>query len=260
MTLQELIELAILDAMGLLEEDERELFEAAFRGATPAVQSQVRREQTRLSQIEMLLPSVTPPAGLRALVIQAVRDEMSRSPSKRSLLMPTMVKSGRVSPLWRAGSLGLAAAVLILTVTLFLFQSQHQRMLEKYSTDTLVKNMVDELGGTFVRDVLFNRDTQRAVFVSDNSGFRGEASIFVNPEWGAKFFCNAMETPGGRTYRLALVDENDKIVEVLTTFSSDGGLLSRDVALSPGVQGTLAIIGSSDEAPTQILGRAKIQG
>jgi hypothetical protein len=259
MTLQELIELAILDAMGLLDTDEREMYEAAFRGASPAVQAQVRREQTRLSQIEMLLPDVTPPAGLRALVLEAVRSEMARA-STAPLVVPTIVKSGRVSPLWRAGSLGLAAAVLILTVTLFLFQSQHQRAMDQLRTDTLVERMVHELGGTFVRDVLFNRDTQRAVFVSDDSGFRGEASVFVNPEWGAKFFCNAIETPGGRTFRLAVIDENDKVVEVLTTFSSDGGLLSRDVAVRAGMQGTLAIIGSSDDAPTQILGRAKIQG
>ena len=45
MTLQELIELAILDAMGLLDEEERLAFEVAFRASAPAVQAQVRRER-----------------------------------------------------------------------------------------------------------------------------------------------------------------------------------------------------------------------
>jgi len=50
MTLQEMIELAILDAMGLLDEEERLAFELAFRAAAPPVQAQVRREQTRPSR------------------------------------------------------------------------------------------------------------------------------------------------------------------------------------------------------------------
>ena len=66
MSIQQLIELAILDAMALLDHEEQDQFDAAFRASSPAVQSQVRREQTRLAVIETLLPDVTPPAGLRA--------------------------------------------------------------------------------------------------------------------------------------------------------------------------------------------------
>ena len=77
MSLQEMIEMAILDAMGLLDEREQSSFESAFRAASPSVQSQVRREQTRLSRIESLLPDVTPPSGLRAAVLTAVRAEMA---------------------------------------------------------------------------------------------------------------------------------------------------------------------------------------
>lgn len=77
MSLQELIELAILDAMGLLDEREQASFESAFRTASPSIQAQVRREQTRLSRIEALLPDVTPPAGLRAAVLAAVREQIA---------------------------------------------------------------------------------------------------------------------------------------------------------------------------------------
>ena len=77
MKTQELIELAVLDAMGLLDEAEREAFEAGFSSASPAVQAQVRREQTRLCLSEALLPDEEPPAGLRALVVEAVRKAMA---------------------------------------------------------------------------------------------------------------------------------------------------------------------------------------
>lgn len=268
MTLQELIELAILDAMALLDDEERERFEACFRAASPAVQAQVRREQTRLSHIESLLPDVDPPAGLRARVVQAVRDEMARSAADRTagLIMPEIVPSRGVSPMWRATSLGLLAAMLVLTVTMFLFQSQHQRAVDQLRTDAMMGTLIDRFGPTFVRDVLFGQDTQRVLFVSNSPGFRGEAAIFVNPEWSrAKFFCNSLTTPDGRPFRLAIVDDDDNIVQVLETFTSNGGLMSRDIALEikPNrSQGrTLAIIATEEGRSTyQILSRGKLQG
>src|SRR5688572_1624157 len=126
MTVQQLIELSILDAMGLLDEEERLQFESAFRSASPGVQAHVRREQTRLSRIESLLPEVEPPVGLRALVLEAVRAHMASEVTDdglSSLVIP-MARSRSVSPLWRAGALGLAAASLMLGITTFLFQAE----------------------------------------------------------------------------------------------------------------------------------------
>ena len=74
MTTHELLELASLDAMGLLDPEEREAFELAFRAAAPALQAQIRREQLRLSYIDGILPVVEPPPGLRARVMAKVRE------------------------------------------------------------------------------------------------------------------------------------------------------------------------------------------
>jgi hypothetical protein len=249
MTLQELIELAILDAMGLLDEEEQELFEAAFQSAAPAVQSQVRREQTRLSHIDALLPEVAPPAGLRAMVLKAVREEMARATETDSgeLVVPMIIRSRGVSPGWRAASLGLAAAMLVLTVMMVFFQVQHQRARDQFHQDAFFAALSEQLGPRFVRDVLFDRDTQRVLFVASDPAFKGQASVFVNPEWtSAKFFCHAFQTPDGRTYRLAIIDENDVVVGELTSFTSNGGLLSRDIALNYGPGSTLAIIAYRD--------------
>jgi hypothetical protein len=231
MRLQELIELAILDAMGLLDEEERVLFESAFRAAAPAVQAQVRREQTRLSRIEMLLPDVAPPAGLRALVLKAVRDEMAKAPSSGDLLIPAIVKSRGVSPLWRAASLGLAAAVLVMAITMFLFQREHSRAFDEWQRDSLVRKMVEELGASFVRDVLFNDEAQRVVLASSAPDFKGQASVFLlNPDSAsARFFCDAMPTPAGRKYKLVVLDSEGTVVHEVTEFTSSGGLVTVEV-------------------------------
>lgn len=142
MSLQELIELAILDAMGLLDEREQSAFEAAFRVASPAIQAQVRREQTRLSRIEALLPDVTPPAGLRAAVLAVIRDEIAAGQKHVvGAIAPTMYKSRGVSPVWRAAALGLAAAAVVLA--LIARSAEHrQRVVETRATIAEIKRAI----------------------------------------------------------------------------------------------------------------------
>jgi hypothetical protein len=249
MTVQNLIELSILDAMGLLDEDERLAFESAFRTASPAIQAHVRREQTRLSRIESLLPEVEPPAGLRALVLEAVRAHIAGSATASidddlpALVLPIGGRRG-VSALWRAGALGLAAAVLMLSITTFMVQSEYRSLTERLGGDQFVAELSRSLGPKFMHEVLFNRDTERVVLTPVASGFKGEASLFVNPEWKneAQFFCRAIATPPGQQYKIAILDEGGNIVQVLKEFSSAGELLPIVVEIKPGTSGDVAVL------------------
>lgn len=261
MNLQQLIELAILDAMGLLDDDERALFESAFRGAAPAVQAQVRREQTRLSRIESLLPDVTPPAELRSAVIEAVRREIeSVEAVVGSVLVPPMVKSERVSPLWRMASVGLAAAVVVLAVTLFEGYVTFKQYSKAVQDDRLLQAMSERFEGT-VKDVLFNRDTERVVFRPVSASFKGDASVFLNPEWQqSRFFFQGLESKEGRPLRLAVVDADDHIIQTLAEISSDGRLEQKKVDLKPTVKSRLAILSQDDNGNQTVLGRGEVPG
>jgi hypothetical protein len=244
MTLQELIELAILDAMGLLDEEERIAFELAFRASAPAVQSQVRREQTRLSRIESILPEVTPPAGLRAAVVEAVRREMASAEGKNPALMlaNSMVRPRGVSRIWRAGSLGLAAAVVVLGVVTFRLDAQYKDLKVQLDNDEVLKVVSRELGPSFVRNVLFSKDTKRIILSPKASGYKGMASVWVNNEWkDGLFFCNAMPTPQGSNFKIAIVDANDRIVRELATFESNGALKPVKLHLTGSDRGRLAV-------------------
>lgn len=261
MSLQDLIELAILDAMGLLDEREQAAFEAAFRVATPAIQAQVRREQTRLSRIEALLPDVTPPAGLRAAVLAVVREQITASGTTLAFdAAPTMVKSRGVSPVWRAASLGLAAAAVVLGVTTFEWKRQYARMEATISQEKLLTSLQESLGATYVKDVLFSNDTRRVLIRPVAEGFKGEASLFLNPEWKtAKFFSDSISTPESQPYRLALIDEKDQVIQVLARISPDGRLFSSDVTLAANTKGQIAIIATpTPDAPPVILGKADL--
>ncbi len=262
MNLQELIELAILDAMGLLDEREQSAFEAAFRTATPPIQAQVRREQTRLSRIEALLPDVTPPAGLRAAVLEAVRASVASAPLDTSeQLTPIMLKSRAVSPWWRAGAWGMAAAAVVLGFTTFTWKAQYEGLQRIAQSDKALQDMSKQFGEKYVTDVLLAPDTKRVVFHAVAPEFKGEASVFVHPEWKeVKFFAKSVATPDGRNYRLAIVDDNDKVVESLGTFTSNGELFSRSLAVKAAAARHLAIVRASEKTgEDEILSKADLK-
>lgn len=262
MSTQELIELALLDAMALLDDDERASFDAAFRAAAPAVQAQVRREQTRLANIEKLLPEVTAPAGLRAAVIEAVRRAMS-APAQGGII-PALMPSRRVTPLWRAASVGLATAAVILIVVVLQLKADFADLERRITADSQLGEIAGRFGSQYVRDVLFDADTRRVVFTSQAPEFKGQASVFVNADWkSAKFFCSALATPAGRTYKLAVLDDQGTVVDVLAEFTSSGGLISRDVNLAM-AKANLAIVSDGGNvigsAPKQVLSSGKLDG
>ena len=117
MNTRELMELSALDALGLLDEQERESFEMAFQAAAPEVQAHVRREQARFAVAEHLLPDVEPPAGLRARVIAKVREAMAMvSPDDTGVLASVAgaVPSRNTGPFWRMMAIGSATAAVVL--------------------------------------------------------------------------------------------------------------------------------------------------
>lgn len=249
MNLQEMIELSILDAMGLLDDEERVAFEVAFRTSNPGVQAQVRREQTRLASIENFLPDVTPPAGLRAAVVEAVRREIATTHASSNpalVIARSMVKSRGVSPLWRAAAMGLAAAALIFGITTFQFKALYVELTDHLHQDRLIDAMNDEFGPAFVHSVLFDRDTHR-VILTPAKGVKGQASLFVNSEKGeGQFFCRAIASPVGKTFKLAIIDpKTGEIVKELKTFTSNGSLTPVMVRLSPDEHGRIALVTTS---------------
>ena len=118
MKTNELLELASLDAMGLLDPDERDAFERAFESAPPAVQAQVRREQTRLAAFDSVLPQVDPPLGLKAKVLAALRDAMEAVSNRPRADVIASIRAPRgVNPLWRVGAIAAAAAAVALAIS-----------------------------------------------------------------------------------------------------------------------------------------------
>ncbi|MBM4108434.1 MAG: hypothetical protein FJ255_06415 [Phycisphaerae bacterium] len=245
MNTQELIELAQLDALCLLDEREREAFERAFAAASPAVRRHVREEQARFAQLDMLLPMDEPPAILREKVLARIRAAMAESsgsagPLRLSAGELPIGRSRRVSPLWRAAALGFAtAAVLLGAVSMQMFQ-QVEETQRNLRDGALVDEVRRAWGTRYVEDVLFDAGTTRVAFrtVGDQGG-RGQASVFINPEWSSSllFSMNLSHKQDG-SYRLVVVDDRNQVVHEVGVIRSEGGLSGQELPSMAGARGS----------------------
>jgi anti-sigma-K factor RskA len=263
MTTQEMIEYALLDAVGLLEESEREAFERAFNGAAPAIRAQVRREQTRFAHIEMLLPDVAPPAHLRAAVLEAVRKAMADEAAQPASLsfVPPMTRSRQVSRWWRAGSLGLATAAAVFMMTTMYLWTERSQLKNLRTRDAMLADLTAQLGPGRVRDVLLDPDTERTVFTRVADRSKAEASIFVSPEWKNKavFVCAGLTGQPGRPYKLAIIDANDNVVRELAVIEPSGLVTPREIELDASEPVSLAVLAPVDGSRTgEIVSRANL--
>lgn len=238
MNTKELIEQAVLSAMGFLEEDEQRAYEAAFNAAPPAIQAQVRREQTRLSSLKAILPDVDAPAHLRAIVLEAIRAEInaqeiaqahrSKTGSANESRRHTLLFGRKhVAAAWRVNAIASMAAAIVFGVTTLHMWRQYVELETRLGTNAMYDEIAAVFGPGYVQDTLFSERTHRVVLTitGDTADARGQAAVWYNPDWdGVRFFSFNLPTQDGRNYTIALLDENGEIVNELARFRSGGGL------------------------------------
>lgn len=248
MSTRDLFELAALDVLGLLDDEERRDFENSFRAATPAVQAQVRREQLRVADLDDWLPRVDAPAGLKTRVLSEVRAAIVavRAGHARdhvsSRLSPLAAALQRnVSPLWRAATVGLAASLVFVAVFFYRTLDQFNTVTRSLQSETAINDLMAAGSGAGITDVLLNPAASFVAFHS-NEGAAGRARLVLDPATNAaQLICDLPSVKDG--YRLVAVsDDGQRIDQVVTTFNLPAGRQS--VALNtPGLLGRkLAIL------------------
>jgi hypothetical protein len=236
MKTRELIENSLLDAMGLLDEDETQSFERAFQAASPAVQAHVRREQTRLSHIEQLLPQVEPPADLRAAVIEAVRVEMELAAEQaaqdvRSPIF-TLLPSHRVSALWRAAAIGFMTAAVVFGTTTLSMKGDFDQIEARMNANQFVEDwiMTDR---DLADKYLFSDNTRLASFnQAAVPAQQSTAVLMLQTESDrAAFYCSSLPAElMGVTCELVEIDAEGNATQLMT-FEYIGDVILKEVSV-----------------------------
>ncbi|MFG0291555.1 MAG: hypothetical protein ACF8MJ_00210 [Phycisphaerales bacterium JB050] len=260
MNTEQLIEMASLDALGMLDTEERAEFEAAFRAASPSIQAQIRREQKRFANADHLLPQVDPPAGLKFRVMSAVRDAIigltAGDAAAAAKAVSTGSKTGawfNSTTIWRAACIGFATTTVLLTgVTAYVFDSN-----QAYREETeiaLGRARLTELGSDF-QEVALAQGAKVFDFIPDES-LSTQARLWVHPKTQVAFlFCKDMPVSNGR-YSLVLERDGAAPQTVREFRASEGMITFRVDRVDLETVGDLAIYGPrfTDRPDERILG------
>jgi hypothetical protein len=222
MSTHDLLEMASLDAMGLLDPEERDAFERAFRAATPPVQAQIRREQLRFSSMDELLPRVDPPLGLRARVIAAVRGAMETVAGRRDADAPALRFPSGVSRFWRVGAIGAMAAALVLGYFSVSFMYA-TRALEDAKTSIANNDQLHSEFGRKFTSQFMNASTQFVSFIpaADAQDVQGaQARLMFDPKKKqATLYVQDLPAAPGE-YEVVVVDAKGNTTSAVITFSA----------------------------------------
>ncbi len=261
-TAKDLFELASLDALGLLSDDERRSFESAFASAPPAVQEQLRDQQSRMAEIDAILPRVEPPASLRERVLAAVSAAIGGGVARPARLhtggreTPKLLPSRGVSPLWRGLAIGCAAGMVALAVVAMQVFNQNREIDRLVSNNSVMEKFAREYGAKFQSAFLSPR-TRFVNFTPSESAAAqpSRAVLLLDPETkSGQFFCDQLPPVDGE-FRLVIVGPDGSVTgSVVATFTHSGPGLAREEVANLDLSGgkTLALVAPATDGASSL--------
>ena len=264
-----------LDALGLLDDDDRAALDAWLETLPEPRREQIRQEQERLTLTAPMIGSdgsIATPESLRRAVVEAVlaaieseRDAASSEDDghrRRAATTRRHTAGGarpqrhvrrRVHPMWRAATLGLAVAL----VGAVMFHAQTQRYVQNMENTASLSGMFDVFGSAQVEAMLFEGSMRRVTFVAADGAFEGMgASVWLGEadDEAMLFTCRLPDGPGV-SYRIAELDDAGNAMDSsIARFEADG-VITR-VALKRTLvptRGRIALVRMSDEGEKVVM-------
>ncbi|UCD74436.1 MAG: hypothetical protein JSV91_11670 [Phycisphaerales bacterium] len=215
MTRQELMELAALDAFGLLDEYEAALYTRSFHDAPAGVQDEIIELQAELISDESLLPDSQPSPELRQRVLEAVAKAIEAETAHLNPLASIgrqrnavgdiigQIPLGRSGQFWRAAAFVLAGAVVVISF----FWSEATRHGQTIAQLALIKATSAELKemiGPTWEDFVGNPNCRWIELRPLDSRQPGMIAVLVNEETNEAFML-AMGLPeDAKPYTLSM--------------------------------------------------------
>jgi len=283
MTTIDLIELAVLDALGMLDRDERDAFERAFQAASAATQARVRQEQERLADLEHLLPDATPSPELRDAVIRAVREavlgesiaraaEQDRHTPATTLrhddhdlytaVAAAIQPSWGVSRVWRFAAFGSAAAAILFGVAFGTMWQRYTELDARIQNNAHVGRFAEAFGPELVES-LTNPDSYRTVrFTPTDPDADVAVALWLYEDDLALLNCARLPADDRTTYALVVLEDNGQLGRTIHQFEGGGPLTTHrieNIDLKPGVRLAVAKIDRRTGARSILLQTGPIQ-
>lgn len=219
MTREELIELAALDAVGLLSEYEAALFTRSFHHASAAVQDEILNLQAEIAADTALLPSEDPEDSLRDRVLAAVADaiEKDAEPLSPIATIGRSRRSQRIASaprtrMSRSGHFWRAAAFAMMTTTIVMGYFWNDARTEVSTIKELLLpwqtgNEITELVGPGWKDFVGNPTCQEIHLQTVDNSRGGPGVVYVNDRTD-EVFVFVMGVHRGADYTIEIANED----------------------------------------------------
>ena len=211
-TIKELLELAALDAFGLLDEYEGALYTQSFHHAPATVQDDIKRLQAQIASDESLLPIDEPDPALRNRVLAAVAKAIEADSSKLAPLA-TIGRPRRTAPetaqrvlsasgqFWRAASFVLAGTLLAVA---FLWSDANRQsyLIASLALHNFTAAELEPLVGPTITEFLKDPSAERITLTPTRSGDPSWANVFVKEDGSAFLLFKDLPRTTGGGYQL----------------------------------------------------------
>lgn len=254
---EEILELARLEALGVLDEVDCERLNRLFHNATPGLQAEVRAVQASLCADETLYAAEEPDTRLGAKVLTRVQDEIT---AEQAALAPVasigprrttagsngtdpeqaieivrlravcesvkgdVSRWNRAATMWRAASIVLAALLVVSLYYHFAMSSSAMRIgqlaLEANGRDELMREL-----GPLYRDFADGGSMVRGLTATQR-GFSGSATVYVNRGLGQSLVV-AFGLPQEIRFKVRIVGDDGRATEVGTFVASSSTTMLR---------------------------------
>jgi len=236
MTPRQLLELASLDALGLLDDVESAMYTRSFHDAPAMVQDEVLRLQGEIADDLVLLPGEEPDPELRERVLRAVADALALDDTlaplarigrqRRERDRDGSRRRGRVSlggsgQFWRAASFAMAGVSLIMAYFLAIGRQASSELYDAFIWDDTERLAV--LLTVPAKEFLLDESEKvNLAPLDDNAGY--DATLYVNSEAGRVLILVA-DLPGraGKGYQLQAIVTGSTEPTVLKRFHCPAG-------------------------------------
>lgn len=230
---KDLFELASLDALGILDEQERRAFEEAFAAAPPALRAQLRAQQDLMADIAQTLPDAEPPASLRARVLAAVQGAISATRlHEAGRTTPAILPSRGVSRVWRAAAIGFAAAAVVFGISTVQMRLQYRELDQAFTTNAATEMFIREFGPRF-ESLLMAPHTQVVKFAAGQNPAAGAtpgmAVLILDPQTKSGQFLAKDLPENGGSYSLVVVGPDGQVGKAVLTFKPSGTRIAAEV-------------------------------
>lgn len=244
---KQLLELAVLDAHGLLEPIESDLFNRSFHDAPASIQDEIKQMQEEFALDETLLPVEMPPPALRQKVLSAVSETADIEAQRLSPLAligaRASVAQGRLGsskPLlfWRTAAMVLFGVAVIFAI---LTLDAHQRTdrITQIALNARTTESLAEMGGVEFKKFIGNPYCQITRLERENGHHSGYLRVAINERFGDGYVLG-LDLEDGEEIIIQGTTSDGEVIE-LARLIAEGPVVGKGFKINPAMVRGLSI-------------------